>query len=150
MDVKGGCLCGSVEFTVSDIGRNIYQCHCSLCRKQGGSASNSGTVVPLEKLEWTKGREHVTAWRKETGFSSSFCSHCGSPVPNQLGGSDFYWIPVGTLEDAPFQIVANLYIDSKASWGVVAPTGERFETMPELDNFIALLSENGHGKGDAA
>lgn len=144
MKIKGSCLCGSVEFNVIDISKNIYQCHCSLCRKQGGSASNSGTVVPLNQLEWIKGQEHIKSWVKETGFRSDFCKECGSPVPNLLRGLEYYWIPVGTLEDGPFNIVANLYIESKASWGVVAPAGKKFETMPDLNEFIDLLSENGH------
>jgi len=35
-------------------------------------------------------------------------------------------------------------VDSKASWGVVAPTGEKFKTMPEIEAFIVLLAKNGH------
>lgn len=142
--MKGSCLCGRVEFNVPEININIYQCHCTLCRKQGGSASNSGTVVPLSQLEWIKGKENIKSWVKETGFRSDFCSDCGSPVPNPLRGLDYYWIPIGTLDDGPFNIVANLYTESKASWGIVAPTGTRFETMPEIEAFIALLSHNGH------
>jgi hypothetical protein len=33
--MQGGCLCGAVEFRVEDIYPKAYQCHCSLCRKQG-------------------------------------------------------------------------------------------------------------------
>lgn len=143
--MKGSCLCGCIEFEITSVIRNIYQCHCSLCRKQGGSASNTGTVVPLDQLNWTKGSEQIKSWVKETGFRSDFCANCGSPIPNQLRGLDYYWIPVGTLEDGPYEIIANLYTDSKASWGVVAPTGERFETMPGIDGLIKLLTENGHG-----
>ena len=141
--MKGSCLCGNVQFDVTGV-KNIYQCHCSLCRKQGGSASNSGTVVPLENLEWVKGKDSIKSWVKESGFRSDFCINCGSPVPNPLRGLDYYWIPVGALEDGPFEIVANLYTDSKAQWGVVSPTGERFKTMPELNEFIALLGEKVH------
>ena len=139
--MKGSCLCGTIEFSVRDLGNRIYQCHCSLCRKQGGSASNSGTVVPLSQLTWISGKEHIKSWVKDSGFRSDFCSNCGSPVPNPLRGRNYYWIPVGVLEDGPFNIVANLYTGSKASWGVVAPTGKQFETMPELEDFIALLRE---------
>jgi len=143
MNIKGSCLCGCVEFSLKDISNNIYQCHCSLCRKQGGSASNSGTIVPMNQLTWIKGSELIKSWVKESGFTSSFCSNCGSPVPNQLRDLDYYWIPVGTLEDGPFNIVANIYIDSKASWGVVSPTGKKFNTMPEFKELIALLAEKG-------
>lgn len=141
--MKGSCLCGSIEFSVTGIS-NIYQCHCSLCRKQGGSASNSGTIIPLAQLEWAKGKENIKSWVKDSGFRSDFCSNCGSLVPSPLRGLEYYWIPVGTLDDGPFNIVANLYVDSKASWGVVAQTGERFKTMPEINEFIALLVKNGH------
>lgn len=144
MDIKGSCLCGRVEFSVIDISSNIYQCHCSQCRKQGGSASNTGTVIPLGQLEWIKGKEDIKSWVKETGFRSDFCSNCGSLVPNPLRGLDYYWIPVGSLDDAPFNIVANLYTESKASWRVIAPTGKKFKTMPGLEEFIVLLSSNGH------
>ena len=137
--MKGSCLCGSIEFSISATSNNIYQCHCSLCRKQGGSASNSGMVIPLSHLVWIKGESHIKSWVKDSGFRSDFCSNCGSPVPNQLRGLDYYWIPVGSLEDGPFNIVANLYTDSKATWGVVAPTGKRFKTMPEIEEFIDLL-----------
>ena len=145
MNMKGSCLCGCVEFSVTDINNSIYQCHCSLCRKQGGSASNSGKVIPLSQLEWIKGKELIKSWVKDTGFRSDFCSNCGSLVPNPLRGREYYWLPVGTLEDASFNIVANLYTESKATWGVVAPTGKQFKTMPEIEEFIALLSSNGYG-----
>ncbi len=144
MKTKGSCLCGSIEFIITDIGNNIYQCHCSLCRKQGGSASNTGTVVPLNNLQWTKGKANIRSWVKDSGFRSDFCSICGSPVPNQLRGFDYYWIPVGTLDDGPFNIVANIHTASKATWGVVAPTGKQFETMPNFEEFISILRNNGH------
>lgn len=141
MDVKGSCLCGNIEFLVRDIGKKMYQCHCSLCRKQGGSASNSGTVVPKDKLQWIKGEEFIKTWRKSTGFTTSFCSNCGSLVPNPLRKFDYYWVPVGTLDDAEFKIVMSIYAGSKASWSVLAPGVEEHETMPDFEEFIAMLRQ---------
>lgn len=144
MDITGSCLCGSIEFTINNIGNKIYQCHCSLCRKQGGSASNSGTVVPSSQLEWVKGEECIKTWTKTTGFRSSFCRNCGSLVPNPLRKFDYYWIPVGALDDAEFEIVMSIYAGSKASWGVLAPGVEQHETMPDFEEFIALLRDQTH------
>ncbi|TKB05588.1 GFA family protein [Desulforhopalus sp. IMCC35007] len=145
MKTIGSCLCGSIEFSITDMSNNIYQCHCSLCRKQGGSASNTGTVVPLRNFQWTKGKENIKSWVKDSGFRSDFCSLCGSPVPNPLREFDYYWIPVGTLDDGPFNIVASIYTESKATWGVVAPVGTRHKTMPMFEEFIALLRNGDHG-----
>jgi len=81
---------------------------------------------------------------KPTGFRSDFCINCGSPVPNPLREFDHYWIPVGTLDDAEFEIIMSIYTDAKASWGVLAPNAEQHETMPEFDKFIALLRNEDH------
>jgi hypothetical protein len=139
MDINGSCLCGSIEFRVHNLGNKIYQCHCPLCRKQGGSASNTGTVVPLDQLEWIKGKEKIKSWVKPTGFRSDFCTTCGSVVPNPLREFDYYWIPVGTLDDAEFEIIMSIYTNEKASWGVLAPNSEKYETMPSFEEFITLL-----------
>lgn len=140
----GSCLCGCIEYEVTGLSGNIYQCHCNLCRKQGGSSSNTGTVVPSNQLKWLQGESDVKTWVKDTGFTSSFCKNCGSLVPNLLRKLDYYWVPIGTLEEGPFKIVANLYLDSKASWAVVSPEGERFKTMPEIKEFIELLGNELH------
>ena len=34
--LRGSCLCGRVRFEVTAPFPKLYQCHCSLCRKQGG------------------------------------------------------------------------------------------------------------------
>ncbi len=85
----GRCLCGGIEYELTGLSGNIYQCHCTLCRKQGGSSSNSGTVVPMNQLTWLKGEGNIKTWVKETGFTSSFCENCGSLVPNLLRKLDY-------------------------------------------------------------
>jgi hypothetical protein len=142
--MKGSCLCGSVEFEVKGLSGNMYQCHCKLCRKQGGSSSNSGTVVPVKQFTWLKGQSSVKTWVKETGFTSCFCESCGSPVPNRLRKLEYYWVPIGGLEGGEFNIVANLYLDSKAPWALVSPDGEHYETMPEVKEFIDMLGNELH------
>ncbi len=137
-------MCGDIEFSVRGLSGNIYQCHCSLCRKQGGSASNTGTVVAVEQLTWLKGEEHISSWTKDSGFKTCFCKNCGALVPNQLRGLNYYWIPIGVLENLSFKIVANLYLDHKAPWGVVSSSGTNYETMPEVSEFIKLLDNELH------
>ncbi|EXA68736.1 hypothetical protein J503_1524 [Acinetobacter baumannii 984213] len=30
----------------------------------------------------------MATYKKETGFTSSFCNRCGSPVPNKINGTN--------------------------------------------------------------
>ena len=48
--MQGKCLCGQVAFEILGAVPKLYQCHCSLCRKQGGSTSNTATIVAIAAL----------------------------------------------------------------------------------------------------
>ncbi|MBT7953253.1 MAG: GFA family protein [Gammaproteobacteria bacterium] len=136
----GKCLCGEIEFEIEGTIPNLFQCHCSLCRKQGGVASNAGTIVHESKFSWKSGANKVAYYKKDTGFSSNFCSSCGSPVPNQLGDTNKIWIPAGLLEgDEGQQIVAHIYTKSKAGWDNIPDSGQHFDEMPDIETFYNML-----------
>jgi hypothetical protein len=78
--MRGCCLCGEIEFEILGRLPKLYQCHCGLCRKQSGGASNAATVVDAHQMSSIKGAEVIRTWRKNTGFRSDFCVNCGSPV----------------------------------------------------------------------
>jgi hypothetical protein len=138
--MRGKCICGSVEFEVVGATSSLYQCHCSLCRKQSGSSSNTATIVDTEHFRWLAGQEHISSWVKDTGFRSDFCAKCGSPVPNLLRATPYYWVPLGLLEgEQELDVAVHLFVSSKASWDVIAAPGAKFETAPELLQLISLL-----------
>jgi hypothetical protein len=143
----GTCLCSEVRFEVDGPYPMLYQCHCSLCRKQGGSVSNTGLIVAASKFQWLAGKALITQWTRLTGFRSWFCSRCGSPVPNPLRDTDYFWVPTGLFAvDEPLKIRAQLYVNSKAAWDEVMGPGQQFETAPDLKKLITLL----HSVADAA
>lgn len=144
--MRGKCLCGVVEFEIEGTLPRLYQCHCSLCRKQGGSSSNTGTIVNADYFRWISGQAHVTSWVKNTGYRSDFCSTCGAPTPNPLSNSAYYWVPAGLLDDSQqLEIAAHLFVGSKASWEVTELKGTQYETAPELVELIWLLHSDASG-----
>ena len=149
-EMIGACLCGEVRFEVDGPYPKLYQCRCSLCRKQGGSVSNTGLIVAADKFRWLAGEPLMTKWTRSTGFRSWFCSSCGSPVPNPLRDTGYIWIPTGLLEgDEQLEIRAQLHVDSKASWDEVLGPGKQFETALELKELIKLLhAETGNKVGE--
>ncbi|WP_081917864.1 MULTISPECIES: GFA family protein [Methylobacter] len=138
----GSCLCGSVEFEVDGDEFNIYQCHCSLCKKQSGSSSNSATIVKSDNFRFLKASNHIGSWVKETGFRSDFCRKCGSTLPNPLRGLDLYWIPVGLFPvDLKAKVVAHLCTSSISSWHPVSSDIKQFKEVPELALLMRMLHE---------
>lgn len=142
--LRGSCLCGQVRFEADGPFPWLYQCHCTLCRKQGGSSTNTGLIVAADRFRWIQGEAGIRKWQRATGFRSHFCERCGSPVPNPLRDTGYVWVPSGLLDgDAPLEIGAQLYIASRASWAKLPEGGLQFETAPELGELIAKL----HGRG---
>jgi len=127
----GRCLCGAISFEADVRGYGLYRCHCSLCRRQSGAASNAATIIPRASFRWLSGEHLIRSWVKSTGFRSSFCSHCGSPVPNPLRESDQMWIPVGLLEDTgELRVVVDMHVASAASWDASATSDRCFDATP--------------------
>lgn len=120
---------------------NLYQCHCSLCRKVTGTSANAATFIELEEFNWLSGQEHIRSYVKDTGFRSDFCLSCGSPVPNVLTNTDMYWVPAGLLEETDgFKVVQHIYSESKAHWDVICG-GEEHAEMPSLESLNKALKQ---------
>jgi hypothetical protein len=138
--LHGSCLCGAVRFAIEGPFPQLYQCHCSLCRKQGGSVSNTGLIVRATRFRWLKGEGNIGKWQRSTGFRSHFCSRCGAPVPNPLRETGYVWVPSGLLDgDEPLAIGAQLYLGSKATWARVPDEGLHFDEAPPMAELVALL-----------
>jgi hypothetical protein len=138
--VHGKCLCGQVAFEIDCENLKLYQCHCSLCRKQSGSSSNTGAIVDNEHFRWLRGQDCISSWVADNGFRSDFCAKCGAPVPNPFSNKAYFWIPAGLLDEyGKLEIVAHLCVDSKAAWDVIGSQGAHYGEVPDLPELFALL-----------
>lgn len=77
----GGCLCGSVRYTLKSEPEVIAVCHCTHCQKQSGSVFSYNLFVKEEDYE-QDGETMVYLDRGDSGEPSyrHFCGSCGSPV----------------------------------------------------------------------
>ncbi|MEG0344771.1 MAG: GFA family protein [Acinetobacter sp.] len=132
--LKGQCLCASIHFQVNKKIEAIYQCHCSLCRRQSGTHANHATLVQANDFVWLTGQDNISTYKKDTGFTSSFCKKCGSPVPNQVGHTNFIWIPLGLIDDeiSPTQHL-NFCLSSKANWEKTYMHSIDYQHLPTWD-----------------
>jgi len=136
----GQCSCGSVAFNFSSDNLYAYQCHCSIGRKATGSAFSTKIMASEAGFEWAHGQEMVATYTKESGYKVSFCSHCGSPVPNKFRGLPLYTVPAGSLEDSDsLEVVVHLHLRSKVARDREPSTGHQFGEIPSLQTVLELL-----------
>lgn len=128
----GECLCGQVSFKVTQNIQVIYHCYCSLCRKQSGTGHNAASMVKADQFFWINGKQHITIYQKKTGFTSAFCQICGSPVPNQIGKTEWIWLPLGLLnQEIHPQQHLKFCMASKAGWVENLMSDQSYANLPD-------------------
>lgn len=110
VELKGRCLCGTVEVT-AQAKTELNVCHCSMCRRWGGGplmAASCGTGVVFQ------GQDAISVFDSSNWAQRGFCRRCGTHLFYRLKGSEEYFIPVGLFaEDPGFKMVQQIFIDIK-------------------------------------
>jgi len=130
--MKGSCFCETVQFSITGSTPDLYQCHCSECRKTTGVSANAGFIISEKQLEWLKGQDNIKTYIKDSGYRVDFCKTCGSVVPSPASVKpEMMWIPAGLLDNPPVMKVGNhLFVGSKASWDEIQGSANQHENLP--------------------
>lgn len=130
---RGSCLCGGVKYEIHGNLTPVGHCHCSKCRKVSGAGSNAVSFAAPDHLVWTQGEQLIRKFQLPDGWSSTFCSNCGSPLPQTDPEQRICYVPAGTLDDDPGpEVVAHIYTGSKASWDVICDGAPQY-----IENFTS-------------
>ncbi|MFT5296753.1 MAG: hypothetical protein ACI9YH_002773 [Colwellia sp.] len=114
----GKCLCGAVNLRITGEISDIIHCHCSLCRKNSGTAYATNGFINTADFEIVSGDDCLTTFAFKPGRNRHFCTQCGSPVyssndqdPTRLR------IRLGILEsDISERPISHNFVTSKANW----------------------------------
>lgn len=129
--LRGGCLCGSVQYEITGTATRFYHCHCSRCRKSSGTGHASNVFFQPASIRWLKGEELLRSFKPSEAkrFTRQFCGNCGSSVARQVKDSDVVIAPAGSLDvEPPIQPQARIFWGSRASWSC---SGDGIPTYPE-------------------
>lgn len=128
MSNKGSCLCGEVHFDVEGDFESFFLCHCSYCRKDTGSAHASNLFSTKASLTWLSGQHFIKVFNVPgTRHVKSFCSNCGSALPNLQMNGQLLVVPAGSLDDeVSVRPNAHLFTANKANWD------QDLESIPQL------------------
>lgn len=125
---RGSCLCQAVKYEVQGDMTGVGHCHCSKCRKVSGTGSNAVTYASPDHLAWVKGEEHIRKFEFPNGWSSTFCSQCGSPLPQCHPTEPICFVPAGTLDDDPGpEVLGHIFVASKASWDYIGDEAPQYD-----------------------
>ena len=114
----GSCLCGEVTVRINGEISDIIHCHCSLCRKNSGTAYATNGFINASEFEVVSGEKSLSVFSFKPGRNRHFCSKCGSPVysANEQDPLRFR-IRLGLLDsDIAARPMSHNFVSSKANW----------------------------------
>lgn len=129
---EGSCLCGAVRFEIDGDFERFFLCHCEYCRKDSGSAHAANLFSTRARLRWLAGEAQVRRYDlPQTRHSKSFCSHCGSALPQLQMDGALLVVPAGSLTtDVPIRPDAHLFVASRANWDDALEQVAKIERLP--------------------
>jgi len=128
---QGKCLCGAVHIQIAGSISDIIHCHCSLCRKNSGTAYATNGFIQTAEFSILEGQEKLSAFSFKPGRTRYFCSQCGSPIysantddPTRLR------IRLGLLDsEITERPMSHNFVTSKANWEDLDAQLPRYETF---------------------
>mgnify|MGYP005810478597 CR=1 FL=1 len=114
----GKCLCGAVSVEIKGSISDIIHCHCSLCRKNSGTAYATNGFINSKDFEIVAGKNNLTSFSFKEGRNRHFCSSCGSPVySSNADDPSRLRIRLGILDsDISERPISHNFVSSKGNW----------------------------------
>ena len=141
--IRGSCLCGGVRFEIERATGPFELCHCTRCRKVSGSAYLTWLTVRSEDFHLLQGADLIKTYEcsvteSPPGYDTSFCSRCGSQVPNPAKAEERrFEIPAGALDDDPVvRPDKHIYTEFKAPWEYIS------DNLPQMTKDEIRASRN--------
>lgn len=130
---RGSCLCGEIQYEVSEKLGDIVQCHCQKCRKATGTAFATNAPVLKTAFHLIKGSDLLKSFRSSETTERFFCRQCGSPIyAIKHAAPDTYRIRIGLIDDDIYEYVTkHVFVGSKANWDEILDDRPQFSTYPE-------------------
>jgi hypothetical protein len=124
---RGECNCGAVQFEIDADLRDVYVCHCSICRRFTGSQGIAVVVFSKQQFRWLQGHDHVATWQKPgTDWHAYFCRVCGSAVPGENDPHTMF-APAGSITQGGegLEVRHHVWVGSKAPWDRIGDDGRQ-------------------------
>jgi hypothetical protein len=129
---QGSCLCGAIKIELSGSIDDIIHCHCSLCRKNSGTAYATNGFINVSEFRVIDPQKKLGTYEFKPGKNRHFCTICASPIySSNINSPTRHRIRLGILDsDITERPISHNFVSSKASWdnlGAELPRYDSFE-----------------------
>lgn len=126
--LAGHCLCGAVQFEITEPPTRAGYCHCTHCQRRTGTAASLNAHLAPGSLRVLAGAELLRSFTPLGGSPKVFCSACGGALWSAKADGEPAGVRLGALDADPGVAPSyRQYVDSAAPWEPIPDDGlERF------------------------
>jgi hypothetical protein len=130
--ITGGCQCGAIRFSTTELLDNPRICHCRMCQKAVGNYFAALVSTPKSQLTWTRGTP--ARFQSSGDVERGFCARCGTPLFFDALNTDDISLCIGAL-DHPQNVkpVSQDSLESRMPWFHELVSVPESGTSEELD-----------------
>ncbi len=128
--IRGSCLCGGIEFEIRGAPLWMAVCHCSRCRKAGGSTT---VAVLAEQFSWLRGEELVERYDHEPPYHlvRCFCRVCGTYLGEPDLEAGGFPVAANALDDDPgLHPILHEHVADKPDWVQIPDDAPQYDGHP--------------------
>jgi hypothetical protein len=119
--LSGGCLCGSIRYTILQQPILAYTCNCRFCQKDTGTAYRSALAILNEHVELIGKDFSVYTYKSvEHGreLYKNFCPDCGTTISLKTERfPERQVIMIGTLDDpSQIELSTHMFAEEAFDW----------------------------------
>jgi len=119
--LSGGCLCGSIRYTILQQPILAYTCNCRFCQKDTGTAYRSALAILNENVELIGKDFSVYTYKSvEHGreLYKNFCPVCGTTISLKTERfPERQVIMIGTLDDpSQIELSTHMFAEEAFDW----------------------------------
>jgi len=134
MAIRGGCLCGAIQYEVNGPLFDVDNCHCSMCRRFHGTAFSTYAKLNAKDFRWLHGETDLRVYESSPGRGWAFCRRCGSSLGLPSDGK-LIEITLGTIEGDPnVRPAEHIFVGSKAPWHEILDSLPQYDGRPPGKN----------------
>ena len=133
-NLTGSCLCGAIQYEISQPVTELRACHCLDCQKASGAGGSVNAVLPSSAFKITKGTPKRFEAKAASGRTlyRFFCGDCGSPIYSQRQTTpETVVVRAGTMDNAgDMKLTAHIWTGRARPWSHIDPGATRHPGQP--------------------
>ena len=132
-NISGGCLCGSVRYTVSAQPIVTRVCWCSICQTLASGNATINLAFPVNKIDITGVlQDYASVAESGNKMHRRFCPNCGTQMFSEAEERpNIIVVRAGTLDDTEqVKIEGLIWTSAAPSWAYLNPDVAHIEHQP--------------------